>query len=40
MLGKPVNHLKNVCWIEMDISAENCIPVGFNYRLYLLHGVE
>jgi len=40
MLGRPVHHLKNVCWIYLDIIAENCISLGFQYRLYLLHGFE
>ena len=38
-LGKPVPYLKNVCWIDIHITAEKCVPLGFKYRLYLLHGL-
>ena len=39
IIGREVPYLKTVCWVEINIAAENCIPMGFKYRLYLLHGL-
>lgn len=39
IIGREVPYLKSVCWVETHITAEKCMPLGFKYRLYLLHGL-
>ena len=37
--GKPIPHLKSVCWLDGSITLSGIIS-GFKYRLYLLHGFD
>ncbi len=39
IIGRDVPYLKTVCWVDTNITAEKCIPLGFKYKLYLLHGL-
>ena len=39
VLGKPIHHLKSVCWFGPYVSASQVLPC-IKYRVYILHGIE